>query len=107
MQELKELEEKMDKRFDRMEQSFADYCQKQNDRMEAGAKKMARHDVAIDALREKDLFQNGHALETRQTTGEQMRTLRAEVGQLRLWIMYQMGALLVAGVAAVLAIIFI
>ena len=107
MQEVKELELKIDKRFDKLEQSFADYCKTQNERMEAGARKMARHDVEISSLKEKDVTQNGHAYETRQTTGEQFRSLKGEIGELRSWIMYQMAALILAGVAAVLAIIFV
>ena len=105
VQEVLALEQKLDRRFDKLEQSFADYCQKQNERMEAGAKKMARHEVAIDALRDRDKMQNGHAKETRDAAGIRIERLEDEVRDLKKWIMYQLAAIIVVGIGAVLAII--
>ncbi len=105
MQEIKEIEEKMDKRFDRLEQSFAEYCKRQNDRMEAGAKKMARHEMEIQFLQRRDDMQNGHAKELNNSTGDRIGQVEKEVKDLKAWIMGQLAAIILLGGGALIAFI--
>lgn len=105
MLEMKELEERINARFDKLEQSFADYCQTQNERLEVGAKKMARHEAEIEALKCRDNIQNGHAKQNNITTGERIGRVEKEVSELRKWIMGQLAAIILLGGGALLAYI--
>ena len=103
MQEIKELEDKIDKRFDRIEQTFTEYIKRQDKRMEAGAKKMARHEVEINALKCRDDWQDGNAKERRESMGDRIGRIEDEIRGLKLWIMGQLAAIILLGGAAILA----
>ncbi len=105
MQEVKDLEGKMDKRFNRLEETFADYCKNINQRLEAGAKKLTQHDVEIDNLKHRDNLQNGHAKELNNSTGDRIGRVEKEVKELKSWIMGQLAAIILLGGGALIAFI--
>ena len=105
MQEVKELEAKIDRRFDKLEQTFADYSKRQNERMEAGAKKMTRHEAEIKSLQCRDDWQNGNAKEYNTSTGDRIGRVEEEVRGLKSWIMGQLAAIVLLGLSALVAYI--